>query len=363
MAKKKVSTRRAASDYQELPYINVAQVGGIETSVVDDGAGKGVRVAWVNTGTGLRYKVTIDRGLDIAEAFYNAHSLTWLSYGGVTAPQRAYDKGDEWLRSYYAGLLTSCGPTNVGAPCTDAGQELGCHGLHSNTPASIESIVQPDPHRGKLDYSITGIVKTAKVFGENIELRRTIGGTLGEPVIRVRDEFINRGDTPSPHQWLLHINFGWPLLDKGARFVYAGKVIPRADSKKWFGDPAKYKKCPGPVKDHRGRDESVAYIEPKTDRKGAAAIALANLKLPLAAVVRFNKNQFPRWLNWQHFSPSGMFVTGLEPTNGGCEGRDVDRQRGWLDELAPGETRLYETEIEVLSTKKAINDFIKAYDG
>ena len=53
---------------------NIAQVGGIETSVLDDGLGRGVRIAWVNTGTGLRYKVVIDRGLDIADAFYNDHT-------------------------------------------------------------------------------------------------------------------------------------------------------------------------------------------------------------------------------------------------------------------------------------------------
>ena len=43
--------------------INFTQVGGIETSVLDNGLGKGTRIAWVNTGSGLRYKVVIDRGL------------------------------------------------------------------------------------------------------------------------------------------------------------------------------------------------------------------------------------------------------------------------------------------------------------
>ena len=30
---------------------NHAQIGGIETSVLDNGPGRGTRVAWVNTGT------------------------------------------------------------------------------------------------------------------------------------------------------------------------------------------------------------------------------------------------------------------------------------------------------------------------
>ena len=50
---------------------NVAQVGGIETSVLDNGLGRGVRIAWINTGSGLRCKVVIDRAMDIADTFYN----------------------------------------------------------------------------------------------------------------------------------------------------------------------------------------------------------------------------------------------------------------------------------------------------
>ena len=34
---------------------NRAQVGGIETSILDDGLGRSVRIAWVNTGSGLRW--------------------------------------------------------------------------------------------------------------------------------------------------------------------------------------------------------------------------------------------------------------------------------------------------------------------
>jgi hypothetical protein len=36
----------------------------------DNGLGKGARIAYINTGAPLGYKVVIDRGLDIADAFY-----------------------------------------------------------------------------------------------------------------------------------------------------------------------------------------------------------------------------------------------------------------------------------------------------
>src|SRR5215212_4052836 len=137
---------------------NAAQLGGIETSVLDNGAGRGTRIAWINTGTGLRYKVVIDRAMDIADAFYNQYSLAWLSQPGVTVPQPFSDKGLDWLRTFNGGLLTTCGLSHIGGPESDEFGERGIHGLISNIPAQIESILQPDPANGNLEMSITGII-------------------------------------------------------------------------------------------------------------------------------------------------------------------------------------------------------------
>ena len=68
---------------------NTAQIGGIETSVLDNGLGRGNRIAWVNTGAGLRYKVVIDRAMDIVDAFQNEynHSSPRLASGrGAVTP-------------------------------------------------------------------------------------------------------------------------------------------------------------------------------------------------------------------------------------------------------------------------------------
>src|SRR5438874_456136 len=77
-------------------YVNADQIGGIERYVIDDGAGRGVRALCVNTGAGLRYRVLVDRGLDIDQAFFNQYSLTFLTHKGVTAPSRGLDKGPDW---------------------------------------------------------------------------------------------------------------------------------------------------------------------------------------------------------------------------------------------------------------------------
>ena len=84
---------------------HISQVGGIETSVLDNDHGRGVRIAWVNTGSGLRYKVVLDHGLDIADAFYNQNSLAWISHNGIIATHSGLQRGFEWLRTFSGGLL------------------------------------------------------------------------------------------------------------------------------------------------------------------------------------------------------------------------------------------------------------------
>src|SRR5262249_47236867 len=151
-----------------------------------------------------------------------------------TAPTAAYDQAADWLWSFYGGLVVSCGPLNTGAPFTENGKSFGLHGTHSNTAAVVESIVNPDPQRGKLEMGITALIRTARVFGPVIELRRTISSRLGESVIRISDEFTNRDNLRVPFAWLLHINFGYPLLEPGASaYCYRGAVTP-IDGPEWF---------------------------------------------------------------------------------------------------------------------------------
>ena len=202
---------------------NPAQLASIETSVLDDGPGRGMRIAWFNTGSPLRYKIAIDRGMDIVDAFFGQHSLAWLSHGGLTAARPdAACHALEWLYSFSGGLVATCGLTHIGVPETDENETRGLHGRIGNIAAAVESIVQPDPVNGKLDMSITALMKESRAFGPNLELRRTISGTLGRAVIRIRDVVTNCGKSPAPHMLLYHINCGWPLVDEGTEILWKG---------------------------------------------------------------------------------------------------------------------------------------------
>ncbi|PSL43117.1 uncharacterized protein DUF4432 [Chitinophaga niastensis] len=335
-----------------------SQLGGIETAVLDNGAGRGTRIAWINTGTGLRYKVVIDRAMDIADAFYNQHSLAWLSHGGITAPLRSSDKGLDWLQTFGGGLMTTCGLIHVGGPETDAFGERGLHGPISNTPAEIIAIIQPDPVAGHMEMSITGVMQQARVLGPQLVLKRTISGTLGQATIRIRDEVINRGNTIAPHMLLYHFNLGWPLVNEGASICWQGAWQPRdGNPNHIFQNKNNYHLCPAPMDSHAGTGEEAAIIDIRAAADGWCTCGIHNPALGIALSLRFQKKQLPWLTNWQHWG-KGEYVTGLEPGTHPPVGQSKAREQGTLLFLEPGESRSYELQIDLLHSDDKIASFL-----
>jgi hypothetical protein len=338
---------------------NPAQIGGIETSILDNGLGRGTRIAWMNTGTGLRYKIVIDRAMDIADAFFNQYNLAWLNHSGITAPQPFSNKGADWLRTFGGGLLTTCGLTHIGGPEKDVYGERGLHGEVSNIPAEIESIIQPDPVAGKLEMSITGIIKQTPIFGPSLELRRTISGTIGKASIFIHDEVVNRGNSTAPHMILYHCNFGWPLADEGTDILWRGDWKPRFENgnNNIFREGNNFRKCPAPLEAHAGTGEEVGIINCTPDAAGICVCGLFNAQIGVAVALKFQKKQLPWLSNWQHWG-NGEYVTGLEPGTNPPIGQAKAREQQTLLYIAPGERRNYDLEIEVLYSEEAINKFL-----
>lgn len=338
---------------------NPAQIGGIETSVLDNGLSRGARIAWINTGAGLRYKVVIDRAMDIADAFYNQHSLAWLSHSGITASQPFSNQGLDWLKTFGGGLLTTCGLSHTGGPETDEYGQRGLHGEISNLPAEIESVIQPDLVSGKLEMSITGVVKQSMALGPNLELRRTISGKIGTPAIQINDIVSNRGNQPVPLMLLYHCNFGWPLADEGTDILWDGEWQSREGepNNKIFNRNNNFKKCMAPVDAHAGRGEEAAFIDISENSEGACYCGLHNSRLGIAVSVKFYKQELPWLINWQHWG-KGEYVTGLEPATLPPIGQAKARAENRLIFIEPGESKTFRLEIKVLHDKDAINHFI-----
>lgn len=338
---------------------NISQIGGIETSVLDNGSAKGSRIAWVNTGSGLRYKVAIDRCLDIADAFYNRHSLAWLSHGGLTSPRPDANSGMEWLYSFAGGLMVTCGLTHTGAPESDEKEIRGLHGRISNIPANLESVIQPDPAAGQMDMSITAVMKQTRVFGPNLQLRRTITSRLGEPVIKISDEVTNCGNMPCPHMILYHCNFGWPLVDDGTDIIYKGTCLSRGMDfdNELFNESRNYKKCQKPLQSHKGSGESCGFIDVSPDSDGLCCVGLVNSKLNLALTMTYPKQQLPALTNWQHWAPA-EYVCALEPGTNPPIGQNQVKESNELILLNPGQTRKYQLTLRVLSNSESIEQFV-----
>lgn len=327
---------------------NPLQFGGIETSVLDNGAGRGVRIAWINTGSGLRYKVVLDRAMDIAEAFFNQHGLAWISRAGIRPPEQAAMVGLEWLRNWGGGLVTTCGISNMGSPETDEHGERGLHGRISNIAAEIVSIKQPDPQNGQMDFSISGIVRESRVFGTHLELERTISGTLGVADIRISDRITNRGNGPAPHMLLYHCNMGWPLIDRGTKLNWNGKWESRGSDldNEIFHEGGNFRECPEPMDSHQDGGEACAFVDIDADPSGYCHCSAVNPRLGFGLEISFRKDQLPWMVNWQHWG-KGEYVTALEPGTNLTVGQSHARKNGTLIILGAGESREYELRLSI----------------
>ncbi len=358
------------SPFDTNKFENILQVGGIRTGTLDcvptaaGGGSQSCRVALVDTGAGLRFTVALDRGGDIIDAAYNQHGLAYLTPNGYRLPEHAYNAGFDWLRGWAGGLLTSCGPNYFGPPRTEDGKRLGLHGHHSNTPAAVEMILNPDPARGRSEMLLSMVIRDATMFGPVLEVRRKIQCTLGVPEITIYDQVTNRFNTRAAHNWLYHVNLGYPLVDAGSKFVYRGKT-------QYLGLPVKgalnepklnaLKKVCEPLDEHRDNGERLLLIDNEPDGDGLCHAGLINAKLGLALELVYPAACLPRLANWQHYGP-GSYVTGIEPFSGSLLGKDADQHPKAAQWLEPGETKRYQLTIKLHQGKDALRRFA-AFDG
>ena len=324
------------------------QVAGIRMIELADGWGRGVRAAQLHTGSGLSATLLIDRGLDIYDADYKGASLAWVSATGPKHPSYFEPEGLGWLRSFYGGLMVTCGLSSAGATCVDDGEALGLHGRYSHTPASNVHI--GGEWRGDVYVVfIEGEVREARVFHENLLLHRRIEFSAGSNVIAVHDTVSNEGFQRVPHMQLYHCNIGFPVVDEGSRFVVAAKsVTPRDDeARKGFKE---FDHLTAPVK---GYNEQVYYHDALAAKDGYVTASILNPGFNggkgLTVSVRYRQRELPRLIEWKMVGED-VYCVGIEPANCLVEGRDKDRANGILEFLDPGETRTYHLEFGVQET-------------
>ncbi|MCF7818358.1 MAG: aldose 1-epimerase family protein [Kiritimatiellales bacterium] len=319
------------------------QLARIRTSVLDDGRGRGIRMADIDNGSGLRFTVLLDRGMDIGDASFNGIPFAYQSPVGAVHPSYFESDGLRWLRSFGGGLVVGCGLRNVGVPEAEKGMRvdgpLGLHGRLSNTPAE-DIAVSKVWKTGKYVLSISGIIREVSVFGENLELRRTISTAMGDNSISICDEVANRGIRPSPLMILYHINAGFPLLSESS--VVEGKVtstVPR--NERAAAGLSEWNVCQPPTD---GYAEQCFFHDVEADADGMARMTLRNPESGLAMEVAYRKAELPYFTQWKMMGRQG-YVVGLEPANCHPDGQSAEKENGTLKIIEPDETVEFKTVI------------------
>lgn len=334
---------------------DISQVAGAKQVELKSGKAKGVSAIDVKTGTGFQFTVLPDRGMNIAWAEYKGIPLAFISKTGIVSPAFYEPEGVEWLRSFFAGLLTTCGLTHFGAPCVDQGESLGLHGRISNIPADDVNICN-EWQGNDFIIKVTGNVKQSKVFGENLVLKREITAKLGENKLMIKDMVENCGFDEQPLMILYHCNFGYPIVSEKSRLITPkGTVIPKdEESKKGIESCYVFQE---PTHQYK---EQVFYHSLESNSEGITYGCLFNEELGtngMGAYVKFNKNQLPYFIEWKQMG-EGDYVVGMEPASWLGEGRAEARKRGELQFIAPGEIREFDLEIGVVESKEDIQSLI-----
>jgi hypothetical protein len=339
---------------------DMSQIAGAKSYELKDGKAYGARAVDVTTGSGFQFTVLPDRGMDIAWASYKGKPLSHITNTGIVSSKYYEPRGEGLFRSFFAGLLTTCGLSNVGFPCEAGGIEYGQHGRISNTPAEK---VNTDEYWDQDDYRITvsGKVRESRFFGENLVLTRTIQTALGEKRFVLRDVVENQGYSAAPLMILYHFNVGFPLLNAKSRLIInvAGTQYFDGHSEKGENEYMVFQD-PTP-----GYHRYVFFHNLNGDKDGNALCALVDGgfgKNPLGLYLRFNLRQLPEFLEFKMMGQS-EYVVSLEPANCRTYGRAREEAAKRVKYIEPGEKKEFRIEIGVMEGPEEIEkitDEIKA---
>jgi len=331
---------------------DVRQLGGAQPVVLDDGPERGVRAIDVRTGSGFLFTVLPDRGLDVWRAEYQGASLCWHSATGPTAPAFFEPEGFGFLRSFYGGMLVTCGLTYAGPPNTDQGKALGLHGRASNTPA-YEVGVGQGWKGDEYEIEVRGKVREAAVFGEHVVLTRRVRTALGRNGFRLEDEAENLGHEPVPLMMLYHVNAGFPVVSAETQLLAPSREV------RGVGDTAEKEKDihakfapPQP-----GYAERCYFHRLRARKDGWTTVAVVNRGFRggsgLGYALSFPVDALPCFTEWKMIG-EGTYVVGTEPGNIFPEARERLRAEKRLPMLGPGEKKSFVLEFSVLASPEEI---------
>jgi hypothetical protein len=358
---------------------NLAQVGGISLMEYAEGHSRGVRSLDIRTGTGFRFEVLPDRGLDVGRAEYQGINLAWLAPKMFPAPWY-YEGGHgdpySFVRTALGGLFNTCGLVHIGnnaeLPTGQYGygtrmtETYGIHDRISMTPADRFNYGEDwDGERCRL--WVAGTVRQELAYGENLLLERRYDTELGGSHFTISDVVRNDGYYPSPHQILYHFNIGFPLVDSTSELLCTTAedaedlAASLSNFDKGTAEREKFRNYVEPQK----RFGVEAYgIRMAANANGQVGVALINRAVRrerggVGVYLRYQSKQLPHYIAWRQMA-EGLYAVGLEPATNPFSTPAALSEQGYPVTLEPGEERRYELEFGVLDGADEIDAFKKS---
>ena len=239
---------------------------------------------------------------------------------GIVDPSYRCEGAESFSRSFFAGMLTTCGLIQAGRPCEENGRSFGLHGCVGHLPAQ-EWRMEETPE----GLSLCTQVEEKHPEGEHLLLERVYRLRDGE--ISWQDRVTNlAGDTP--FMMMYHINFGAPFLSETLRMKTDFAYAENRDT----GLPADHALLLSMAPPREGRKENVYYTRLRSPR-----VELFSPDTGLEAELTFDGFD---WMGiWKNYAPE-KYGLGLEPCACPGLGRTGARNRGLLPALRGGETHL-----------------------
>lgn len=348
---------------------NLAQVGGVQLLSFEQGYARGARFLEFRTGSGFRFSVMVDRGMDAGFAEFNGASLAWLPPKLFPGPWYWENDDHAWVRYVLGGLCNTAGLITIGNPQTVDVSHMKFHarptdryGTHDRIgiiPASSFNFGERwDGDRCLLWCE--GIVQQEITYGENLSLSRRYETELGSSSFTVRDVVRNDGFYPTAHQCLYHFNIGYPVVDDGAELLCSPSgPVPGSIFDDDAGDKTeRYRMFTGPEREFFAEGYEIPMTT-ATDGWVSAAVVnrgFAGLDGGLGVYLRYDSSTLPVYLEWRMMG-EGLYAVGMEPsTNTFGEVAEL-LEAGWPLMMEPGEERVYQVEFGVLAGGQEIDRF------
>ena len=267
---------------------NFQQIGSLRRYTLEGGKEKGIDVIDCDNGK-LRFLLNVSKACDVMQLYHEGQNTSFISKNGFTLREPPFGNRFE------GGMLYTCGLDNVG------GMRDGnpVHGSLHNIPAEIVRAECNDE-----GIVVEAIIRDTALFGKNLVLRRRIYSAIGSESLRLEDTLVNEGYRTENYCVLYHVNFGYPLLDEGARIVAdVAKCDPRTD---WAREnEATVCEITEPLPEQKETCYFLTFNQPR--------ISLINDKLGKSVTLSYSGDTLPHFVEWKSMA-CGTYALGFEPT-------------------------------------------------